>query len=289
MTTSNSDHQLHNPMDLTARELDHFTEIGKKAANAAGETHRSYFGKKIKVDDKNGDGPVTIADKKAEEAMASIILENFPSHAVFGEETGWTCKDKLSVPDFVWVLDPIDGTQSFIARRHDFGTLIALLYKGKPVLGIIDQPILKERWVGVKGRRTTMNGEEASVRTCEELKQAYAFLKDPHYNDDAKFSCDSLVYKVNQVFYDGNCMSYALLASGFIDLIVDCALDPFDFLALIPIVEGAGGIITDWEGRELCWEVSPSLCSIPEGGFKVLATGDKRIHEIVVLELSGNC
>ncbi|KAF5747498.1 bifunctional phosphatase IMPL2 chloroplastic [Tripterygium wilfordii] len=226
MRTSNCNHQLDNPMDLTAKELDCFTEIGKKLADVSREVIERFYSQKIKFDDKNGDGPVTIADIKAEEAMVSIILENFSSHAVFGEETGWTCKEKFSVPDFVWVLDPIDGTQSFIAHRYEFGTLIALLYKGKPVLGIIDQPIRKERWVGVKGRRTTMNGEEASLRTCEELKQAYAYLKARHYNDDAEFACDSLAYKVDEIFYDGNCISYALLASGFIDLVVDCASIP---------------------------------------------------------------
>ncbi|KAL6509869.1 hypothetical protein OROGR_022357 [Orobanche gracilis] len=243
-------------------DLDFLTEVANKAADAAGEIVRQVFRTKLKVDDKGGDGPVTQADKEAEDPMVSVISQNFPTHAIFGEETGWTWNDKSTL-DYVWVLDPVDGTTNFIAGKCSFGILVALLYKSKPILGIIDQPM--------------------------EYKYQHDFVKIsglPNYNDDARFAYDRTIYKVNEAFFNGNCIAYGELASGFIDLIIDCALDPFDFLALIPIVEGAGGIITDWNGREILWEASPHSSSIPEGGFKVVASGDKQLHDKVLEELS---
>ncbi|KAL6572359.1 hypothetical protein OROMI_013317 [Orobanche minor] len=266
-------------------DLDFFTEVANKAADAAGEIVRQAFRKKLKVDDKGGDGPVTQADKEAEDAMVSVISQNLPSHAIFGEETGWTWNDKSTL-DYVWVLDPVDGTTNFIAGKCSFGILVSLLYKSKPILGIIDQPILQDRWVGVVGRRTIKNGVEVSTRPCQDIRQAYMDIKSPNCNDDARFAYDRTIYKVNEAFFNGNCIAYGELASGFIDLIIDCALDPFDFLALIPVVEGAGGVITDWNGCEILWEASPRSSSIPEGGFKVVASGDKQSHDKVLEELS---
>ncbi|CAN1125262.1 Bifunctional phosphatase IMPL2, chloroplastic [Linum perenne] len=156
---------------LSSTLLDGFADVADKLADASGEVIRKYFRKKFEILDKDDLSPVTIADKAAEEAMVSIIFEKFPSHAIYGEENGWMCKEKSS--DFVWVLDPIDGTKSFITGKPLFGTLISLLFKGKPILGIIDQPILRERWIGLVGRRTTLNGEEISTRSCHLLSQAY--------------------------------------------------------------------------------------------------------------------
>ncbi|GKV24156.1 hypothetical protein SLEP1_g33803 [Rubroshorea leprosula] len=159
---------------LNDDQLDRFAEVGNKLADAAGEVIRKYFRKKVEILDKEDLSPVTIADQAAEEAMVSIILESFPSHAIFGEENGWRCKDKFA--DYVWVLDPIDGTKSFITGKPLFGTLIALLYRGKPILGIIDQPVLGERWIGISGRKTTLNGEEVITRSCAKLSQAYLYV-----------------------------------------------------------------------------------------------------------------
>ncbi|XP_028765729.1 bifunctional phosphatase IMPL2, chloroplastic isoform X2 [Neltuma alba] len=218
--------------------------------------------------------PVTIADKSAEEAMVSIILEHFPSHAIYGEEKGWRCKE--SSADYVWVLDPIDGTKSFITGKPLFGTLIALLLNGKPILGIIDQPVLRERWIGISGKKTRLNGQEVSSRSCTNLSHAYLYTTSPHlFSGDAEDAFVRVRNKVKVPLYGCDCYAYALLASGFVDLVVESGLKPYDFLALIPVIEGAGGVITDWKGDELYWEASPTS---PARSFNVLAAGDKQIH-----------
>ncbi|CAI0437929.1 unnamed protein product, partial [Linum tenue] len=260
---------------LSSTELDGFANVAGRLADASGEVIRKYFRKKFEILDKDDSSPVTIADRAAEEAMISIILEHFPSHAIYGEENGWQCKEKSS--DFVWVLDPIDGTKSFITGKPLFGTLISLLFKGKPILGIIDQPILRERWIGMVGRRTTLNGEEISTRGCLQLSQAYLYTTSPHlFSGDAVEAFARVRDKVKVPLYGCDCYAYALLASGYVDLVIESGLKPYDFLALIPVIEGAGGIITDWEGRDLSWEASQD-CKAPS--FNVVAAGDRQIHQ----------
>ncbi|KAH9656874.1 Bifunctional phosphatase IMPL2 [Citrus sinensis] len=220
-------------------------------------------------------GPVTIADRTAEEAMVLIIQENLPSHAIFGEENGWRCKEKFA--DYVWVLDPIDGTKSFITGKPLFGTLIALLHKGKPILGIIDQPVLRERWIGISGKCTTLNGEEVSTRTCAKLSQAYLYTTSPHlFKGDAEEAFARVRNKVKVPLYGCDCYAYALLASGYVDLVIESGLQPYDVLALIPVIEGAGGVITDWRGDQLYWEASSDARAT---SFNVIAAGDKQIHQ----------
>ncbi|XP_056161166.1 bifunctional phosphatase IMPL2, chloroplastic [Syzygium oleosum] len=256
-------------------ELGRLAEVAGRAADAAGEVIRKYFRKKFEILDKEDLSPVTIADQAAEEAMVSIILGSFPAHAIYGEEKGWRCKETSA--DYVWVLDPIDGTKSFITGKPLFGTLIALLHKGKPILGIIDQPVLKERWVGISGKRTTLNGEELSTRACTELSQAYLYTTSPHlFRKEAEEAFARVRSKVKVPLYGCDCYAYALLASGFVDLVIESGLKPYDFLALIPVIEGAGGIITDWKGHQLYWEPSPDSLA---QGFNVVAAGDKQVHQ----------
>ncbi|KAG5239007.1 hypothetical protein OIU76_015436 [Salix suchowensis] len=273
--TSNSSQSNPLQLDLTEADLDGFSDVANKLADASGEVIRKYFRQKFEIIDKEDLSPVTVADKAAEEAMISIILENFPSHAIFGEENGWRCKKEFS--DFVWVLDPIDGTKSFITGKPLFGTLIALLYKGKPILGIIDQPVLRERWIGLNGRRTTLNGEEMSTRACAKLSQAYLYTTSPHlFSGDAVEAFARVRSKVKVPLYGCDCYAYALLASGYVDLVIESGLKPYDFLALIPVIEGAGGIITDWKGNHLFWEASPDSRAT---SFNVVAAGDEQIHQ----------
>ncbi|KAL8143664.1 hypothetical protein V2J09_016696 [Rumex salicifolius] len=256
-------------------QIDHFAALANKVADASGDVIRKYFRKRFQIIDKDDMSPVTIADRSAEEAMVSIILENFPSHAIFGEENGWRCEQDSS--DYVWVLDPIDGTKSFITGKPLFGTLIALLYKGKPILGIIDQPILRERWLGISGRRTTLNGEEVATRSCESLSQAYLYTTSPHlFSGDAEEAFIRVRKTVKVPLYGCDCYAYALLASGFVDLVVESGLKPYDFLALVPVIEGAGGVITDWKGQELHWEASPQSQAT---SFNVAASGDRIVHQ----------
>lgn len=261
-------------------ELDRFAAVANKVADAAGEVIRKYFRKPFDIIDKEDSTPVTIADRETEEAMVSVIQECFPSHAILGEESGWRCKEQFA--DYVWVLDPIDGTESFITGKPLFGTLIALLHKGKPVVGIIDQPILRERWIGISGKRTTLNGEEVSTRNCETLLHAYLYTTSPHhFSEDAEVAFARVGFKAKAQLYGCDCYAYALLASGFVDLVMDFGLEPFDFLALIPVVEGAGGVITDWKGHQLQWEPASHSCPTAEG-FTVLAAGDKELHQQAV-------
>ncbi|PIM98898.1 Inositol monophosphatase [Handroanthus impetiginosus] len=256
-------------------DLNRFTDVGNHLADAAGDVIRQYFRKSFDILDKEDLSPVTIADQAAEESMVKIIQENFPSHAIYGEENGWRCKEDFA--DFVWVLDPIDGTKSFITGKPLFGTLIALLHKGKPILGIIDQPVLRERWIGLSGRRTTLNGQEISTRSCSQLSKAYLYTTSPHlFSGDAEVAFTRVRNKVKMPLYGCDCYAYALLASGFVDLVIESGLKPYDFLSLIPVIEGAGGVITDWKGHELFWEASSKAKA---ASFNVVAAGYKGVHQ----------
>ncbi|KAL1309007.1 hypothetical protein HN51_051663 [Arachis hypogaea] len=255
--------------------LNLFADVANKVADAAGVVIRQYFRSKFDIIQKDDLSPVTIADQSAEEAMVSIILDNFPSHAIYGEEKGWRCTQDTA--DYVWVLDPIDGTKSFITGKPLFGTLIALLHNGTPILGIIDQPVLRERWVGMTGETTTLNGKHVSTRACSNLSQAYLYTTSPHlFSGDAEDAFFRVRDKVKIPLYGCDCYAYALLSSGFVDLVVESGLKPYDFLALIPVIEGAGGVITDWKGQKLHWEASPLSTAT---SFNVVAAGDKHIHQ----------
>ncbi|EPS69447.1 hypothetical protein M569_05318, partial [Genlisea aurea] len=255
-------------------DLNLFVDFGNKLADASGAVIRQYFRKNFDVLDKEDLSPVTIADREAEEAMVEIIQENYPSHAIYGEEKGWRCREEFA--DFVWILDPIDGTKSFITGKPVFGTLIALLHKSVPIIGIIDQPILRERWIGVRGRRSIFNGSEISTRNCPQLSNAYLYTTSPHlFSGSAEEAFSRVRSKVKLPLYGCDCYAYALLASGHVDLVIESGLKPYDFLALIPVIEGAGGVITDWRGHHLCWEPSSKAKA---SHFNVVAAGNLKIH-----------
>jgi inositol-phosphate phosphatase/L-galactose 1-phosphate phosphatase/histidinol-phosphatase len=207
-----------------------------------------------------------VADREAEMAMRRLIAARFPDHGVIGEEFGREREDA----ELVWVLDPIDGTKSFISGVPLFGTLIALARHGRPVLGIIDQPISRERWVGAAGRPTLFNGAPISCRPCASLDAATLFATSPDMfrgEDAARFARVAAAVKL--VRFGADCYAYGLLAHGFIDLVVEASLKPYDFSALLPIIEGAGGIATDWQGRPL---------TIESDG-RIAVAGDRRAHE----------
>jgi inositol-phosphate phosphatase/L-galactose 1-phosphate phosphatase/histidinol-phosphatase len=224
-------------------------ELAEALADAARAVIRGYFRRKIAVDDKSDLTPVTIADREAEAAMRALIEQRFPAHGIIGEEHGRTRAEAESV----WVLDPIDGTKSFICGIPLFGTLIALTRRGRPVLGIIDQPVLGERWLGAAGRATTLNGMPVRTRPCPALGQATLFCTAPELMfqgaDAAGFA--ALRQRVKLTRAGADCYAYAMLASGFVDLVVESGLKPYDYCALAPVIAGAGGILTDWQGRAL--------------------------------------
>ncbi|PHT41127.1 hypothetical protein CQW23_19981 [Capsicum baccatum] len=204
----NSNHHQQNGYNLQL--TNRLTAKVNKAADAAGEVVRKYYSNaaRFQFREKDGDGPVTCAGVEAEQAIVSVILDAFPSHSIYGEETGWHNKDNACFLDqFVWVLDPIDGTSSFVGKDNcAFGILIGLVYNGKPIIGCIDQPVLKLRWVGVEGKGTTINGQRVdSTVDCCDLGKAQVHLKVPSYNDLAK--------KVGRRLFNGNWLRVLLMLS----------------------------------------------------------------------------
>ena len=227
-----------------------FVELAERLADAAGENLRRYFRQNLGFDDKADESPVTIADRETETIMRDMIAETFPGHGIIGEEHGAERADA----EFVWVLDPIDGTKAFISGMPIFGTLIALLRGGRPLLGIIDQPVSRERWTGARGRPTTFNGTAARTAARGGLAESVLWTTSPHMfeGDSADMRAyDNLRRSVKFVHYGGECYQYGMLASGFVDLVVEADMEIYDYCALAPVIEGAGGVITDWDGRAL--------------------------------------
>ena len=242
-----------------------FVSLATRLADAARPVVRKYFRTPVAVDDKADASPVTIADREVEAAMRAILEAEVPDHGILGEEHGQTNCDA----EWVWVLDPIDGTAAFITGKPSFGTLIALAHRGRPVLGLIDQAFTDERWLGAAGRPTTLNGLAAQVRPCPDLAHAYAFTTAPElFCPQTRPGWDRIAARVKRTRYGCDCYAYALLASGFVDVVVEAGLKPYDFAALVPVIEGAGGIMTDWSGEPL---------TIASAG-RVCAAGDARVH-----------
>ncbi|SOB78958.1 histidinol-phosphatase, inositol monophosphatase family [Sphingomonas guangdongensis] len=217
-------------------------------ADAAGAAIRPLFRAEFGLEMKGDDSPVTRADREAESAMRRLLAAERPRDGVHGEEEGTS----EGTSGRQWVLDPIDGTRAFIAGRPIFGTLIALMDGGFPVLGIIDQPILRERWVGMAGRATELNGQPARTRACRELKDALLATTSPAlFADDELHAFEHLDAAVRSTVLGGDCYNYACLASGHLDVVVESGLKLHDFAALVPVVEGAGGVMCDWAGDPL--------------------------------------
>ena len=238
-------------------------------ADAAGAAIRPHFRAPFDVEIKEDASPVTIADRAAEQAMRVLLAAEVPRDGISGEEFGTT----EGSTGRQWVLDPIDGTRAFIAGRPLFGTLIALVIDGWPAIGIIDQPILKERWVGAIGRPTLFNGKPARTRACRELSDALLATTSPALFDDSQLHAfEHLDGAVRSVVLGGDCYNYATLASGWLDLVVEAGLKLHDFAALVPVIEGAGGRMCDWSGDP--------LTSASNG--EVVAAGDPaRVEEVL--------
>ena len=254
---------------------DTFVELAGRVADTAGVVTMKYFRAPMDVSAKPDQSPVTVADGEAESAMRGLIEEAFPDHGIIGEEMDNRHEDA----DFVWVLDPIDGTQSFVTGKPLFGTLIALLHQGRPVLGVMDMPALGERWIGRQGQPTTFNGNPVQARACGDLAQAWLYATSPHMFEDADFPAfERLRKQARRTVYGAECMAYGLLANGTVDLVCEGTMELYDYAAMVPIVKGAGGVITDWRGRALGME----------GDGRVLAAGDHALHAAALEVLTGN-
>lgn len=224
--------------------------LAERLADAAGAAIRPFFRARFEQETKADQSPVTEADRAAEAAMRKIIEAEHPDDGIIGEEYGFHNENASRQ----WVLDPIDGTTSFIAGRPIFGTLIALMQDGFPLIGIIDQPISGERWVGVVGRQTLFNGKPAKTARCRELSDAVLATTSPHLfeeHDPDHFMGLAAKVAPRKIIYGGDCYNYGLVASGHVDVVCEAGLKLHDFAALVPIVDGAGGLMCDWNGEPL--------------------------------------
>lgn len=255
---------------LTDKELDTLCDFAGDLATVASAVTLEHFRSGVGVDNKldgNAFDPVTIADRDAEAAIRALIETHYPDHGIVGEEHG----QKPGSSELYWVLDPIDGTRSFISGVPLWGTLIALNDGTAPVIGVMDQPYLKERYLGRPGSAHFIRGDKAvrlQTRECASLSEAALGCTDPAmFIDKAEYAAFSEVRsKTRLTRYGADCYFYCLVAAGHADLVIEASLQPYDIQALIPIVEGAGGIVTTWEGGD------------PQEGGRIIAAGDARVH-----------
>jgi inositol-phosphate phosphatase/L-galactose 1-phosphate phosphatase/histidinol-phosphatase len=260
---------------MTAPALEDLVRLAERLAEASGAIIKRHFRTALAVEDKADLSPVTIADREAEAAMRRLIAENFPDHGIVGEEYG---PDRADA-EHVWVLDPIDGTKSFITGKPLFGTLIGLVAEGRAILGVIDMPALGERWLGARGRGTRFNGLPVTARRCGALARAAMYTTSPYMFARAE---DGVAYErvrraVKLALFGADCYAYGLLASGTVDLVIEGGLAVYDYCAPAAVIENAGGIVTDWQGRPL---------GLASDG-RVVAAGDPRIHAEALALLAG--
>lgn len=246
-----------------------FIALGETLCDAAQDVILKHFRQPIEVEGKHDASPVTIADRDAEAAMRELIRKHHPEHGIIGEEHGAENPDA----EFVWALDPIDGTRSFISGHPLFGTLVALLQDNEPILGIIAMPVTHERWIGARGHETLFRDYRgttpAKVRACPSLDKATIGTTSPLLFTEEEFPrFDAVRRAAKMPLFGGDCYNYGLVANGTLDLTVEAGMGVYDFLAQVPIVTGAGGVMTDWEGRAL---------DLQSDG-KVIAAGDAACH-----------
>lgn len=254
-----------------------FLPTAEAAAEAAGAAIRPLFRSALLVEAKGDASPVTEADRAAERAIRALVAARHPEHGVIGEEYGATNPGA----EWVWVIDPIDGTRAFLTGRPQFGTLIGLLHRGRPVLGIIDQPVTGERWTGIEGQPTRFRspfGGTPGCRPCAALAEAELACTSPDMFDaETSPRFGAVKAAARRTSWGGDCYVYGLLAVGLLDIVIDATMKPWDWAALVPVVEGAGGRCTDWAGRPLTLD----------GDGTVLAVGDPALLPVVSKLLTG--
>ncbi len=226
-----------------------YIRLASRLADTARPIANRYFRQPLEIIDKHDESPVTIADREIETTLRKLLQETVPNHGIYGEEYGQQDIDA----EWVWVIDPIDGTLAFITGVPLFGILIALCHQGKPVYGIIDQPFQQERWQGGHGYPATYNGNTIHTRSCPRLADAYQFSTSPSMftHPEEKAAFERISQQVKMVRFGADCYAAGLIASGYADLMVEADLKPFDYMALIPIIEAAGGYATSWSGDRL--------------------------------------
>ena len=256
--------------------MERLLAVAEAAVDAAGAVLRPAFRAGLAAETKADHSPVTEADRGAERAMRTVLAAAFPDHGLVGEEFG----AERPGAALRWVMDPLDGTRAFITGRPSFGVLLALLHEGRPLLGIIDQPVLRERWVGVAGRQTRFSGPfggRPGCRPCATLAAAELSATSPEMFGPDLPRFQALAARARRTVWGGDCYGYGMLALGFVDVVAEADLKIWDWAALLPVVEGAGGRLTDWRGA--------ALSEASDG--HVLAVGDPALLGPAVAALAG--
>lgn len=257
-------------MSISVEDRSQFIAFTHELAAVAGPPALKHFRSGGSVDNKSGElaiDPVTAGDREAEAAMRSLIEARYPDHGIIGEEYG----DKDPDAAFVWVLDPIDGTRGFVLGLPTWGTLIGLLHNGSPIVGAMAQPFVGDFFVGDGQSAYLIRGDDKKrlrVSPCPDFaKASIATTSASLFDDVERARYDRIENQCGLIRYGTDCYAYALLAAGFIDLVIESGLKPFDIVALIPIIEGAGGTVSNWSGEGAA------------GGGQILACGDKSLYE----------
>ncbi len=251
--------------EIPTSELEDFAfELGRTAGGIA----RAYFRKAYEIENKDREGfdPVTSADRAIERALRTTIGERYPGHGIVGEEQGVSSSDS----PYCWYIDPIDGTRSFMMGSPLWGTLVGLTRNGTPIFGLLCQPVLDEIFFGTPSASWLIDSERRQrlrVRACRSLERATLASTHPGmFRGAAAHGFESLRKRCLLDRYGGDCYNYAMLAAGFVDLVVESGLKPFDIVPLVPIIEGAGGVVTDWTGEP------------PLAGGNVVAAATPELH-----------
>lgn len=235
-------------MALLSPAIEEFRHFAEGLASRARALSLAGFRSDMHIKLKDDESPVTAVDRDVESMMRACIQSTYPEHGILGEEHGSSHADA----EYVWSLDPIDGTRSFITGWPLWGTLLALLHKGVPILGVIDMPVLNERWVGIRGGATTLNGTRCRSRQGTRLAESTIYATSPDiFSPFEHIAFERVCHAARSRRFGGDCYSYALLASGQIDAVMEASLKPYDYLPLVPVIESAGGVISDWQGKPL--------------------------------------
>ena len=249
--------------------LEELVNVAEMVADAARPVAMRYFRRSLDVEAKADASPVTIADRETEQAMRAVLAEHCPDHGIFGEEHGKTGVDRRHV----WVLDPIDGTRSFITGFPLFCSLIALLEEGRPIVGVIEVPASRERFRAARGKGALLGDTPLHASGCTRLDDANVYLAGHEPSSPPLAEGLNRLRgrgRTNRYGYDG--YVYGLVAAGHVDLMLETDLEPYDYMALVPVVEEAGGVISDWSGRPL---------GLDSGG-DVIAAATPELHQEVL-------
>jgi len=242
-----------------------------KMAGIAAQISQHYFRQAITINTKAGNSPVTLADCEIERTLREWLHNHYPEHGIIGEEFA----NKQSNSEYTWVIDPIDGTVAFTTGKPVFSTLIALLKNNQPIIGIIDQAVIAERFSGVSGESACLNGQVIKSSSQTELSHARLNATTPYmFTTEAENEAFArLKDQVKLTAWGGDAYAYGLLAAGHIDIIMEAQLQYYDVAALIPIIQMSGGVITDWQGNDLLSNNFKGQC---------LASANPKLHEVVL-------